>query len=111
MEGVWLDSQTTCILTRINTFEGTSKNLLFENACGFSRQKNGEKHRNTVVFRGFLSVLWPERRQADSDSEVFRSALNIDGLNEEQKKILTKNATWRQNVTNTVTNKLLSKLF
>ena len=57
------------------TVMGTSKNLLFENACGFSRQKNGKKHRNTVVFRGFLSVLWPERRLADSDSGVFRSAL------------------------------------
>ena len=30
---------------------------------------------NTDRSRGFLPVLWPERRLAGSDSEVFRSAL------------------------------------
>ena len=61
---------------------GTSKNLLFENACGFSRQKNGnfpfreeKENRNTDRSLGFLPVLWPERGLADSDFGVFRSAL------------------------------------
>ena len=63
--------------------KGTSNNLLFESACGFSRQKTGSfpfreemESRNTTTFRGFLPVLWPERRQADSDFEIFKSALN-----------------------------------
>ena len=60
---------------RPHSIKGASKKLLFENACGFSRRKNGKKHRNTTVFRGFLPVLWPERRLAGSDSEAFRSAL------------------------------------
>ena len=36
-----------------------------------------KENRNTIIFRGFLPVLWPERRLAGSDSEVFRSALEI----------------------------------
>ncbi len=62
--------------------KGISKNLLLENACGFSRRKNGnfpfreeKENRNADRSRGFLPVLWPERCQAGSDSEVFRSAL------------------------------------
>ena len=34
-----------------------------------------KENRNTDRSRGFLPVLWPERRLAGSDSEVFRSAL------------------------------------
>ncbi len=61
---------------------GASKNLLFENTCGFPRQKNDsfpfqeeKENRNADRFRGFLPVLWPERRLAGSGSEFFRSAL------------------------------------
>ena len=60
-----------------NIVKGASKNLLFGDACGFSRRKNAEKRRNTVVFRGFPAFFRPERRLAGSDSEVFRSALKI----------------------------------
>ncbi len=36
----------------------------------------GEKeNRDTDRSRGFLPVLWPEKRLTGSDSEVFRSAL------------------------------------
>ena len=55
---------------------GASKNLLSEDACGFSRRKSYEKHRNTVVFRGFSKLFRPKRRLVGSDSEVFISALN-----------------------------------
>ena len=54
--------------------QGAPEKLLFEDAHGFSRRKNGRKHSNTVVLRGFLPVLRPKRHRADSNSEIFRSA-------------------------------------
>ena len=57
----------TCCLKMLADFrDGKTANFPF---------REEKENRNTDRSRGFLPVLWPERCQAGSDSEVFRSAL------------------------------------
>ena len=44
-------------------------------SADFRGEKPAKNIEMLVAFRGFLLVLQPKRRLADSDSEVFRSIL------------------------------------
>ena len=64
------------------SFRSVPKALEFKDACEFSKRKNSRKRENATAFQGFLPVLWPKRLLANSESEVFGSAIYFKKLSD-----------------------------